>query len=64
MKNKFLAGVATVAGLSSFAAADITVNGSSISGSLDTAPFMSVAGIVIVALGAMWGIKKAIGLFR
>ena len=31
---------------------------------LDTADFTTVAGVVIVALGAMWAIKKALGLIR
>ena len=31
---------------------------------LDTSDFTTVAGAVIVALGAMWAIKKALGLIR
>jgi len=31
---------------------------------LDTADFTTVAGVVLLALGSMWGIKKAIGLIR
>lgn len=32
--------------------------------SLSTTDFMSVAGLVVVALAAMWGVKKALGLIR
>jgi hypothetical protein len=31
---------------------------------IDTTDFMTVAGAVIVALGVMWAIKKALGLIR
>lgn len=32
--------------------------------SLDTSNFLNVAGLVVVALAAMWAVKKAIGLVR
>jgi len=31
---------------------------------IDTTDFMTVAGAVVVALGAFWGVKKALGLLR
>ncbi|MBE0515515.1 hypothetical protein [Sulfurimonas sp.] len=31
---------------------------------LDTADFMTVAGAVVVALGAFYGVRKALGLLR
>ena len=65
MKTKFLALGAAVLGSASLANAAVTVGqDGAISGSLDVAPFMSGAGVVIVALGAMWAIKKVISLLR
>ena len=65
MKTKFLAFGAAVLGSASLANAAVTVGqDGAISGSLDVAPFMSGAGVVIVALGAMWAIKKVISLLR
>ena len=64
-KTKFLAFGAAVLGSASLANAAVTVGqDGDISGSLDVAPFMSGAGVVIVALGAMWAIKKVISLLR
>ena len=64
-KTKLLALGATVLGSASLANAAVTVSqDGAISGSLDVAPFMSGAGVVIVALGAMWAIKKVISLLR
>ena len=64
-KTKFLAFGAAVLGSASLANAAVTVGqDGAISGSLDVAPFMSGAGVVIVALGAMWAIKKVISLLR
>ncbi|MCI7246789.1 MAG: hypothetical protein MR481_02550 [Campylobacter sp.] len=64
-KTKLLALGAAVLGSASLANAAVTVGqDGAISGSLDVAPFMSGAGVVIVALGAMWAIKKVISLLR
>lgn len=64
-KTKLLALGAAVFGSASLANAAVTVGqDGAISGSLDVAPFMSGAGVVIVALGAMWAIKKVISLLR
>ena len=64
-KTKLLALGAAVLGSASLANAAVTVvQDGAISGSLDVAPFMSGAGVVIVALGAMWAIKKVISLLR
>ena len=64
-KTKLLALGAAVLGSASLANAAVTVGqDGAISGSLDVAPFMSAAGVVIVALGAMWAIKKVISLLR
>ena len=65
VKTKLLALGAAVLGSASLANAAVTVGqDGAISGSLDVAPFMSGAGVVIVALGAMWAIKKVISLLR
>ena len=67
MKTKFLAfGTAVLLGSASFANAAIAVNEADgkITGSVDLAPFMTGAGVVIVALGAMWAVKKVISLLR
>ena len=64
-KSKLFALGASALVLANSAMADITVsNTGEVSGSLDVGPFMSGAGIVIVALGAMWALKKVIGLLR
>ena len=63
-KTKLLALGAAVLGSASLANAAVTVGqDGAISGSLDVAPFMSGAGVVIVALGAMWAIKKKLSLY-
>ena len=64
-KTKLLALGAAVLGSASLANAAVTVGqDGAISGSLDVAPFMSGAGVIIVALAAMWAIKKVISLLR
>lgn len=64
-KTKLLALGAAVLGSASLANAAVTVGqDGAISGSLDVAPFMTGAGAVVVALGAMWAIKKVISLLR
>ena len=46
-------------------AADLAIGqDGTITGSLNVAPFMTGAGAVVVALGAMWAIKKVISLLR
>ena len=65
MKTKFLAFGAAVLGSASLANAAISVaEDGKITGSLDLAPFLTGAGVVIVALGTMWAFKKVISLFR
>ena len=66
MKTKFLAFGAAVLGSASFANAAVTVaeDTGKITGSLDLAPFLTGAGVVIVALGTMWALKRVISLFR
>ena len=53
-------------GSASFANAAIAVaeDTGKITGSVELAPFMTGAGVVIVALGAMWAVKKVISLLR
>ena len=65
-KTKFLALGAAVLGSASFANAAIAVaeDTGKITGSVEIAPFMTGAGVVIVALGAMWAVKKVISLLR
>ena len=65
-KTKFLAFGAAVLGSASLANAAITVaeDTGKITGSLDLVPFLTGAGVVIVALGAMWAVKKVISLLR
>ena len=65
-KTKFLAFGAAVLGSASLANAAITVaeDTGKITGSLDLAPFLTGAGVVIVALGTMWALKRVISLFR
>ncbi|MDY4155351.1 hypothetical protein [Campylobacter sp.] len=65
-KTKFLAFGAAVLGSASLANAAIQVaeDTGKITGSLDLAPFLTGAGVVIVALGAMWVFKRVISLLR
>ena len=64
-KTKLLALGAAVLGSASFANAAISVaEDGKVSGSLDLAPFLTGAGVVIVALGTMWALKRVISLFR
>ena len=65
-KTKFLALGAAVLGSASLANAAIQVaeDTGKITGSLDLVPFLTGAGVVIVALGAMWAVKKVISLLR
>ena len=65
-KTKFLAFGAAVLGSASLANAAIAVaeDTGKITGSLDLAPFLTGAGVVIVALGTMWALKRVISLFR
>lgn len=53
------AGVAVTAVASQASAAGLTVPAS-----IDLADFMAVAGIVVIASAAMWGVRKAIGLIH
>ena len=65
-KTKLLALGAAVLGSASLANAAIAVNegDGKITGSVDLAPFMTGAGAVVIALGAMWAMKKVISLLR
>ena len=65
-KTKLLALGAAVLGSASLANAAIQVaeDTGKITGSVDIAPFMTGAGVVIVALGAMWAVKRVISLLR
>ena len=66
-KTKFLAlGTAVLLGSASLANAAIAVaeDTGKITGSVDLAPFLTGAGVVIVALGTMWALKRVISLFR
>ena len=65
-KTKLLALGAAVLGSASLANAAVTVaeDTGKITGSLDLAPFLTGAGVVIVALGTMWAFKRVISLFR
>ncbi|WP_103558095.1 hypothetical protein [Campylobacter concisus] len=65
-KSKVLAGVAAVSILSSNAlAAGITMaSDGTVSGDLNIAPFMGVAGAVIVVLAAIFAVKKGLSLLR
>ena len=65
-KTKFLAFGAAVLGSASLANAAIAVaeDTGKITGSLDLAPFLTGACVVIVALGTMWALKRVISLFR
>ena len=65
-KTKFLAFGAAVLGSASLANAAISVaeDTGKITGSVELAPFMTGAGAVVIALGAMWAFKRVISLFR
>ena len=65
-KTKLLALGAAVLGSASLAnAADLAIGqDGTITGSLNVAPFMTGAGAVVIALGAMWAMKKVISLLR
>ncbi|MEH1010561.1 hypothetical protein QM027_06850 [Campylobacter concisus] len=65
-KSKVLAGVAAVSALSSNAlAAGITMaSDGTVTGDLNIAPFMGVAGAVIVVLAAIFAVKKGLSLLR
>jgi len=65
-KSKVLAGVAAVSALSSNAlAAGITMGADgTVTGDLNIAPFMGVAGAVIVVLAAIFAVKKGLSLLR
>ena len=65
-KSKVLAGVAAVGVLSSNAlAAGITMaSDGTVSGDLNIAPFMGVAGAVIVVLAAIFAVKKGLSLLK
>ncbi|MDY3669073.1 MAG: hypothetical protein SO039_05925 [Campylobacter sp.] len=65
-KTKFLALGAAVLGSASLANAAIQVaeDTGKITGSLDLVPFLTGAGAVVIALGAMWAMKKVISLLR
>lgn len=65
-KSKVLAGVAAVSALSSNAlAAGITMaSDGTVSGDLNIAPFMGVAGAVVVVLAVIFAVKKGLSLLR
>lgn len=65
-KSKVLAGVAAVGVLSSNAlAAGITMAADgTVTGDLNVAPFMSIAGAVLVAYGVFFAVKKGLGLLK
>lgn len=56
---------AGLVGVSSANAAGVTVDPATgvMSGTIDPAPFMSAAAIILTALGAFWCVRKVIGLF-
>ncbi|MCR8684059.1 hypothetical protein [Campylobacter ureolyticus] len=57
--------VAGLVGVSSANAAGVTVDPATgvMTGSIDPAPFMSGAAIILGALGAFWCVRRVIGLF-
>lgn len=65
LKTKVITGVFGLMSLSSLASAAVTIDDATgkVSGSLDLGPFMSVFGLVIIAVAGMWGAKKALSLF-
>lgn len=64
-KTKFLAIIGSFLGASSAFAENITIDAATgkMSGTLDLAPFLSGAAILVSALAIMWGVKRLIGLF-
>lgn len=58
MTQKIIVGVTAVAIGASQASAALTVD------PIQTTDFMTVAGAVVVALGAFYAVKKALGLLR
>ena len=46
------------------AAAPAISNTGAVTGDLDVGPFMGMAGLVVVALGAMWAVKRGLALIR
>lgn len=58
MKQRLVIGVTAVAVAASNASAALTVD------PISTTDFMTVAGAVVVALGAFYAVKKALGLLR
>lgn len=65
LKTKLSVATASLFALASSASAALTMdNSGSVSGSLDLSTFYGVAGVVIVALGAMWAVKSGIRLIR
>lgn len=65
-KSKVLAGVAAVSVLSSNAlAAGITMaSDGTVTGDLNVVPFMSISGVVLVAYGVFFSVKKGLGLLK
>lgn len=65
-KSKVVAGVAALTALTSNVfAAGITMGADgAVTGDLSVAPFMGVAGAVLVALGAIFAVKKGLSLIR
>lgn len=65
LKTKLSVAAASLFAVANSASAAITMdNSGSVSGSLDLGTFYGVAGVVIVALGAMWAVKSGIRLIR
>ena len=65
LKTKVITGIFGLMSLSSLASAAVTIDDATgkVSGSLDLGPFMSAFALVIVAVAAIWGAKKALSLF-
>lgn len=57
---------AGLVGVSSANAAGVTVDPATgvMSGTIDPAPFMTAAAIILTALGGFWCIKRVVALFR
>ena len=65
LKTKILTGVALVSAVASSASADVSMGADgAVTGSLSTATFMGIAGLVITACAVMWAAKKGIALIR
>lgn len=45
-----------------FAAVTVDTTSGVVSGTLDVAPFLSMFGVIIVAVAVMWAAKRALGL--